>query len=80
MGFIETLWDLLGKKLCLVFGKECGSACIWMMCSLLLRALLTAVRLEHHVPTGFIFAFPYFIQVDRSYIYYTVGRSREEDS
>ena len=80
MGFIETLWDLLGKKLCLVFGKECGSACIWMMCSLLLRAVLAAVRLEHHVPIGFIFAFPYFIQVDKSRFHQDAGKSREENS
>ena len=63
MGLVETLWDLLGKKLCLVFGKECGSACIWMVCSLLLRTILTALRLDSTIPSGIIFAFPYFIQV-----------------
>jgi hypothetical protein len=63
VGMIEVLWDLLGKKLCLIFGKECASACIWMVCSLIVRTLLTAFRLEHFVPNGIVFAFPYFIQV-----------------
>ena len=61
---IEAVWDLLGKKICLVFGRECGSACIWMIFSLLIRSLITFIGLEQYVPCGVVFALPYFIQVE----------------
>lgn len=63
MGAIEKLWDLLGKKLFLVFGVECASAAIWMVFALVLRSIIILVRLDNFVPSGVIFAFPYFIQV-----------------
>lgn len=64
---IEAVWDLLGKKICLVFGRECGSACIWMVFSLLIRSLITFIGLEQYVPCGVVFALPYFIQVETSF-------------
>ena len=66
MALIETLWDLLGRKLCLIFGKECASACVWMVCALILRTIIIAIRLEDVIPSGIVFAFPYFIQVNLS--------------
>ena len=68
MALIETLWDLLGRKLCLIFGKECASACVWMVCALILRTIIIAIRLENVIPSGIVFAFPYFIQVKLSMI------------
>jgi hypothetical protein len=68
MGLIETVWDMLGKKFCLIFGKECASACVWMLFSLFLRTVLIAIRLEHFVPCGMVFAFPYFIQLLGNYV------------
>lgn len=64
MRMIEAVWDLLGKKTCLVFGKECGSACIWMIFSLIVRAIIILIGLEQYIPCGVVFAFPYFIQVN----------------
>mmetsp|Transcript_17271 Transcript_17271/g.16604 ORF Transcript_17271/g.16604 Transcript_17271/m.16604 type:complete len:246 (-) Transcript_17271:112-849(-) len=66
--FVEKLWEILGKKHFLCFGKECISACIWMIFSLFFRTILIFLRLDSYIPAGFIFAFPYFIQMIGGYV------------
>lgn len=57
---IEVLWEILGDELSISFGREAGSAAIWMFTCLLVR--LALFKVEFLVPLGIIFAFPYFIQ------------------
>ena len=64
---IETIWDLLGKKVVQIFGKECASASLWMFCSMCIRATLIFFKLDNWIPYGIIFALPYFIQQLESY-------------
>ena len=59
---IEAIWDLLGKKVVQIFGKECASASVWMFFTMCLRAMFITLKLDSWVPYGIIFALPYFIQ------------------
>ena len=60
---IESLWDLLGQHLSLLFGYDCASATIMMFASLCIRLLLTMLGIETLVPVGFMFAFPTIVQM-----------------
>lgn len=60
---IEKLWELLGQKLSQLFGMECASAAILMFTSLSIRLTTHVLGLNNKVPLGFIFAFPYIIQL-----------------
>ena len=59
-----ALWNILSRKSCLTFGRECGSVIIWAIFSLTMRTILVLLRIENYVPRGFIFAFPLLMQVD----------------
>lgn len=60
---IESIWEFLGKRSIILFGKECASVAVWMCFSLILRFIVVSVRLTSIVPHGLIFSCPYFIQV-----------------
>ena len=61
---METaFWDILGRKSSLVFGRECGSATIWMLSVLLQRTIIWLLGLDAFLPYGIIFAFPLIVQV-----------------
>jgi hypothetical protein len=60
---IELIWDLLGTKVCLIFGKESASAATWMFITMVIRAALSGIRVDFLIPYGIIFALPYTIQV-----------------
>ena len=60
---ILRLWDVLGKKSSLLFGRECLSAAIWMLFTLVLRSTLWLFGLLPYIPYGVIFALPMFIQL-----------------
>ena len=68
--FLESTFVLLGKKLPLLFGRECIKASIWMITALVLRAIVIVMQLDSFIPAGFFFAFPYSIQV--LLFYYTL--------
>lgn len=63
MGLVENVWNLLGKKMPILFGKECASAVIWMFSCLVLRFFLILCHLDTVIANGIVFAFPFFIQV-----------------
>lgn len=65
---MDKIWDVLGKKLPLLFGRECARASIWMFCVLSLRLILNIFRLDTYMPNGFIFGLPLVIQVIGKYI------------
>jgi hypothetical protein len=60
---LDGVWEILGQKYFLIFGRECASAAIWMLFAMLLRFVLVMIRVEAYVPSGLVFALPYFIQV-----------------
>lgn len=65
---MERLWNILGKKLSLLFGRESARAAIWMFIVLLLRMIVKVLRLDSIIPHGFIFAFPLLVQLVGSYV------------
>jgi hypothetical protein len=52
------LWDKLGSRSALVFGRECVVAATWMFICLCIRASLSLLKLKSLVPYGLIFAMP----------------------
>lgn len=60
---LEKLWELLGQKLSQLFGRECASAAVLMIISLSIRCFTYLVGIEDKIPSGFIFAFPFIIQM-----------------
>mmetsp|Transcript_16521 Transcript_16521/g.16628 ORF Transcript_16521/g.16628 Transcript_16521/m.16628 type:complete len:257 (+) Transcript_16521:62-832(+) len=58
---VEVLWDLLGREISLIFGRDCASATIWMFCCLIFRWVTLLTHFDY-IPLGVIFALPYFIQ------------------
>ena len=60
---MKYLWNALGRKLSIQFGTDCAVASIWMLFTLILRALLIICQLSEYIPQGLIFALPFFIQV-----------------
>jgi hypothetical protein len=66
--FDLILWKTLSKKSCLSFGEECTSVIIWTLICLILRSILVLLQIENCIPFGFIYAFPYLIQLVSGYI------------
>ena len=66
--FVGHLYDLLGKKYALKFGTECSKVTTWMIVVLFMRYLLYLLKIDHFVPIGFVFAFPYPMQILGKYL------------
>jgi len=66
--FDIVLWNLLTRSSCLSFGKECGSVIVWILLTLTLRTLVILLHIDSYIPTGFVFAFPFFMQICVKYI------------
>jgi len=65
---VNILSSVLGKKLALLFGKECLRSATWMCISLFVRYLVVVFYLESYIPVGIIFSFPYIIQLVCVYV------------
>lgn len=65
---VNFLSSILGKKLALLFGKECLRSSTWMCISLFIRYLVSVFYLEKYIPIGMIFSFPYIIQIVCVYV------------
>jgi hypothetical protein len=51
-GPVEELWDLLGRKLSLLFGRECAKVSIWMFFALIIRNIIIILKLDKYIPNG----------------------------
>ena len=51
-GPVEELWDLLGKKLSLLFGRECAKVSIWMFFALIIRNIIIILKIDKYIPNG----------------------------
>mmetsp|Transcript_14638 Transcript_14638/g.24230 ORF Transcript_14638/g.24230 Transcript_14638/m.24230 type:complete len:284 (-) Transcript_14638:1106-1957(-) len=58
----SIFWTSLGNDGSLLFGKECGSAALWMILALVQRSVVAFLRIESFVPYGFLYSFPLLIQ------------------
>ncbi len=67
MKTFDFIWDLLGKKLVIAFGRECASASIWMFEILIIRSILSLLSISRFIPYGLIFALPSAIKVSTCY-------------
>lgn len=65
---VEKLWNFLGTANCQLFGRECARSSCWMFFSLFLRFVCITLRIDWLVPNGFIFAFPYLMQILGKYL------------
>ena len=65
---VNLFSSILGKKLALLFGKECLRSSTWMCISLFIRYLVSVFYLEKYIPIGMIFSFPYIIQIVCVYV------------
>lgn len=65
---VNLLSTILGKRLALLFGKECLRSSTWMCISLFIRYLVSMFYLENYIPVGMIFSFPYIIQLVCLYV------------
>ena len=51
---MERLWEMLGKRIALLFGEECFSSFLWMTVSLLGRLILVVTQFDNDAIAGFI--------------------------